>query len=302
MAPSPSRLRQPAGTLTRAVRCAAAAAALVAGVAALAPGARGQPAPPPEERPPAWRRSPPTSQARPGPGRAPGPDEAGIIELQRQMLELRRDLLDEREKRIVRWQESNGTVLVVLGIAIGIGGIWAYAKFRAIATQAEMGMAVARGHAYSPWGGLPPPGTAPALQGQAPHPSSLLVGAGPGAGDPAATGHDPGGHQAVPDPRGPVPDSPEYQEAAAECTEAIRLDPDHPHAWLERGDLKARHGQYEGAIADYDQAIRLDPRNAGAYMNRSLAKSELERHDEALEDLDKAMRLDPDAVSELDGP
>ena len=79
-------------------------------------------------------------------------------------------------------------------------------------------------------------------------------------------------------------------------------DPDHPHAWLERGYLKSRQGQYEGAIADYDQAIRLDPRNAGAYANRSLAKSELGRHDEALEDLDQAMRLDPDAVSELGGP
>ena len=30
------------------------------------------------------------------------------------------------------------------------------------AAQAESGMAVARGHAYAPWGGLPPPGTTPA--------------------------------------------------------------------------------------------------------------------------------------------
>ena len=42
------------------------------------------------------------------------------------------------------------------------GGLWAYAKFRAIAAQAEMGMVAKRGHAYAPWGGLPPPGTAPA--------------------------------------------------------------------------------------------------------------------------------------------
>ena len=114
--------------------------------------------------------------------------------------------------------------------------------------------------------------------------------------------YDTGSRQAVPDPRGTVADTWEYQEALAECTEAIRLDPDHPHAWLERGDLKSRQGQYEGAIADYDQAIRLDPRNAGAYANRSLAKSELGHHDEALADLDQAMRLDPDRVSELDGP
>ncbi len=155
------------------------------------------------------------------------------------MNELRSDLLDEREKRMGRWQESNGTVLAVLGIVIGIGGLWAHAKFRAIAAQAGMGVAAARGAVPDPW---------------------------------------------------------QHHAAVAECTEAIRLDPDHPHAWLERADLKAKQGQYEGAIADYDRAIRLDPRNAGAYLNRSLAKSELGRHDEAIADLDQAMRLDPDTT------
>ncbi len=78
----------------------------------------------------------------------------------------------------------------------------------------------------------------------------LLVAAGPQPGD----RHD---------PAAAVADSPEHREALAERTEAIRLDPDHPHAWLERGDLKVRQGQYEGATADCDRAIRLDPRNAG---------------------------------------
>ena len=198
------------------------------------------------------------------------PAEQGeaVTDLQRQVNELRSDLLDEREKRIVSWQESNGTVLVVVGIMIGIGGIWAYAKFRAIATVAATGVALERGHAVASWDTLPQPGTAPVSPGQALQPVRLLV------------------------PAGPEPSSPA----------AMRHDPDHPQAWLEPGDLKARQGQYEGAIADYDQAIRLDPRNAGAYGNRSLAKSELGRQDEALEDLDQARRLDPDMESELGGP
>ena len=78
-----------------------------------------------------------------------------------------------------------------------------------------------------------------------------------------------------------------------------RGGPPRPHAWLERGDLKARQGQYEGAIADYDRAIRPDPRNAGAYLNRSLTKSELGLHDEPHADLDQAMCLDPDMRSTL---
>ena len=230
----------------------------------------------------------------------PGPDEAGIVELQRQMNELRSDLLDEREKRIGRWQETNGTVLVVLGIVIGIGGIWAYARFRAIAAAAETGMAPARGHASAPWDALPQPGIAAVTPTQTVQPVRLLVPPGPDPDDSAGMRHDPGSRQTVLDPAAAVAESPEHREALAECTEAIRLDPDHPHAWIERGDLKARQGHYEGAIADYDQAVRLDPRNAGAYLNRSLVKSELGRHDEAIADLDQAMRLDPDLRSTLE--
>ena len=157
-APPPARWVKPA------VRIAVAVAVIAMGVSA-------EPAEPGEASP-----------ASPRSQRAPRPDVTAIVELQRQLNELRSDLLDEREKRIGRWQESNGTALVVLGIAIGIGGLWAYAKFPAIAAPAEMGIAAARGHAYSPWVGLPPPGTAPALSGQVPQPSPLLVGAGPGPG------------------------------------------------------------------------------------------------------------------------
>ena len=277
--------------MTRRVRSVVAFAVLLT---VLPAGAYGQTAPEAAERPDAGRAP---SQASPAPPRSQGdlrPDVTAVVELQRQMNELRSDLLDEREKRIVGWQESNATVLVVLGIVIGIGGLWAYAKFRAIAAQAETGMAAARGHAYAPWGGLPQPGMAPALPGQALQPTPLLARAGPEPGNPAAMRHDPGNRHAVPDPAAAVRDPWEDREALAERTEAIRLDPDHPHAWIERGDLKAGQGQYEGAIADYDRAIRPDPRNAGAYLNRSLAKSELERHDEALADLDQALRLDPD--------
>ena len=263
-----------------AVRIAIALAAMAIGVSA-------EPADPGE-----------SGAAHPGEGRAAGFGGTEVTELQRQVNELRSDLLDEREKRIVRWEASNSTVLVFLGIVVGLGGLWAYAKFRAIATVAATGVALERGYAFSSWNTLPQPGTAPASPGQAFQPVRLLVPAGPEPGRPAAMRQNPGSRQAVPDPTA-VPDSPEGQDALTECTEAIRLDPDHPHAWVERGDLKARQGQLEGAIADYDRAIRLDPRDAGAYMNRSMVKAELGRHDEAIVDLDKAMRLDPDMTSTL---
>ena len=79
----------------------------------------------------------------PGPAleRLSGPELAAIVDLQRQVNELRSDLLDERERRIGRLQEANGAVLALV---IGVGGLWAYAKFRAIATRPERNPGSAR--------------------------------------------------------------------------------------------------------------------------------------------------------------
>ena len=42
------------------------------------------------------------------------PADAGYVELQQQLNELRSDLLDEREQRVGRQLEANGAVLVIL--------------------------------------------------------------------------------------------------------------------------------------------------------------------------------------------
>ena len=78
-----------------------------------------------------------------------------VVDLQRQVNELRSNLLDERERRIERWQEANGFVLV-FGIAIGIGGLRGYVKFRSIADKTSIGAAARRYMAVPP---EMPPGT-----------------------------------------------------------------------------------------------------------------------------------------------
>ena len=98
---------------------------------------------------------PPRRASASRPGASPG--DTAVVDLQRQVNDLRSDLLDERERRIERWQEANGFVLVILGIAIGIGGLWAYAKFRSIAGQASIGAAAARRYMAMPPD--PPPGS-----------------------------------------------------------------------------------------------------------------------------------------------
>ena len=240
-------------------------------------------------------------------GRRDTPDSAVVVDLQRQVNELRGDLLDERERRIERWQEANGLVLVILGIAIGIGGLWTYAKFRSIADQASLGAAAARRYVAVP-GDLLPGAAAPRGQlGDGSGPLPYLVGAGPEAtpafaprGEAAAAAGVPPGAPAGEDGQaGSGPDSDELQrheEAIADCSEAIRLDPRNPALYLERAEARSAVGRFEEAIADYDRAIGLDPDDAGAFLGRCRTKSELGRHEEAVEDYDHAVRLDPDSA------
>jgi len=64
------------------------------------------------------------------------------------------------------------------------------------------------------------------------------------------------------------------EEAIADWTEAIRLDPNFATAYVNRGKAKSDLGEYQGAILDYDQAIRLAPNFPGAYLNRGVTFEE----------------------------
>ena len=269
----------------------------------------------------AWAAPEAAGDATPGDSREDRPADVGYVDLQRQINELRSDLLDEREQRIGRQLEANGAVLLGLGIVIAIGGLWFYAKFRAIATEASIGAAAARQYV------LAPPRLAPGLAGtrgpadEALQPIPLLVSAGLEA-EPATretvNGSFRGSSPATPrlqlfryplsrDNRGsPVgrsgpglddADLQRYEDVIADCTEAIRLDPDDSRLYLERAGAHSMLDRYEEAVADYDRAIVLDPDHAAAYLGRCHAKSELGRHEEAIEDYDHAVHLDPASAS-----
>ena len=72
------------------------------------------------------------SEAGRGSGQGAIPADAGYVELQRQVNELRGELLDQRERAIDRRQQANGTV-------IGGGGLWFYARLRTIAADVRIG-------------------------------------------------------------------------------------------------------------------------------------------------------------------
>ncbi len=77
-------------------------------------------------------------------------------------------------------------------------------------------------------------------------------------------------------------------------SQAIRLKPDYPEAFNNRGNARGKSGDIEGAIRDFDEAIRLKPDSARAFNNRGNARSSKDDLGGAIQDYTEAIRLKPD--------
>ena len=86
----------------------------------------------------------------------------------------------------------------------------------------------------------------------------------------------------------------EYEQAIADYTEAIRIDPDDAYAYHERGYAYDKMGEYEKAIADFTEAIRIDPEYDRAYHERGDAYKGLGEYEKAIAYYTEAIRIDPD--------
>jgi tetratricopeptide (TPR) repeat protein len=91
-------------------------------------------------------------------------------------------------------------------------------------------------------------------------------------------------------------DKGEYDEALADYTEALRLDPGYACAYANRGIAHIRKGDYAQALPDLDRAIRLDPGLADAYLNRGFVRHQQGLYDRAIADYSQALRLNPEEV------
>ncbi|MCT7964455.1 tetratricopeptide repeat protein [Laspinema sp. D1] len=87
----------------------------------------------------------------------------------------------------------------------------------------------------------------------------------------------------------------DFTDALASFNEAIRLKPDYPEAYNNRGTVLCDNlGQYEDAIASYNEAIRLKPNYPLAYSNRGIAQRNLGQYEDAIASWNEAIRLKPD--------
>jgi tetratricopeptide (TPR) repeat protein len=89
----------------------------------------------------------------------------------------------------------------------------------------------------------------------------------------------------------------ELDEAIADYTEAIRLDPQLAYAYYGRGNAYYKKGDFDKAIADYTETIRFNPKYAEAYLYRGIAYFDVDDYENAVADLTEVLRLDPTNVS-----
>ena len=235
------------------------------------------------------------------------------VELQRQINELRSDLLDERERRIDDRQDFNLAVVLLLAIAAAIGGLWARARVRPNGSRARIGAAGAGGTASLPAGSSAPIRTLPGLPGHELQTTFVLVPDGTDPGNenalrpdgsvlayPVTLSSEAAAHGALA-PRAAVPlpwpssakllASVLSREANSQFGPAMRPDPEsRPNG---RGDASEQRLRNEKAVADCTEAIRSEPHEGLHYLERGNALAELDRHEEALADYDRAIGLDP---------
>lgn len=85
----------------------------------------------------------------------------------------------------------------------------------------------------------------------------------------------------------------DFDKTIADCSSAIRLNPQYANAFINRGGAWVKKHAYDKAIADLDEAIRLNPRDTRAFYNRGVAWGEKGEMDKAIADFDEAIRLNP---------
>ena len=86
----------------------------------------------------------------------------------------------------------------------------------------------------------------------------------------------------------------EYDEAIADLTEAIRLDPNFSTYFSNRGRAFNAKKEFDRAIVDLNESIRLNPANPFPYWNRAISYENKRERDRALADWRTTLQLDPD--------
>ena len=79
--------------------------------------------------------------------------------------------------------------------------------------------------------------------------------------------------------------------------EAIRIDPNSPALFRNRGIMWQRKGELDKALVDLDRAIRFSFADANVYCDRGLVWYEKGHHDRAIADFNQAIKLNSNSAA-----
>ncbi len=84
-----------------------------------------------------------------------------------------------------------------------------------------------------------------------------------------------------------------YNEAMMAYDQAIKINPQNPIVWYNKGFLLSNLGKYEEAIKAYDKAIEIDPNFSMALNNKGLDLTILGKYNESITAFDKVIEINP---------
>ena len=84
-----------------------------------------------------------------------------------------------------------------------------------------------------------------------------------------------------------------YDKAVKHYTKAIKLNPQSPDTYNNRGVAYSDKGEFDRAIQDYNTVIELNPEDADAYNNRGVAYGDKGEFDRAIQDYNTVIELNP---------
>jgi len=82
-----------------------------------------------------------------------------------------------------------------------------------------------------------------------------------------------------------------YNEALADFTEAIRIDPSYADAHNNKGNALKELGYFDQALNSYDEALKINSKYFQAYNNKGNVLKDLKRFDEALINYSNAIEI-----------
>jgi tetratricopeptide (TPR) repeat protein len=92
----------------------------------------------------------------------------------------------------------------------------------------------------------------------------------------------------------------EYARAIEDYDNAIKCEPNYPHAFNKRGQAHLDNGGFDNAIADFEELLRLDPNynmakksRADAYMKRGMAHCDKRDYTRAIPDFEEFLKFAP---------